>query len=260
MKRSIGVFDSGMGGVSTLIELKKVLPNEDFIYYGDSGNAPYGTRSNEEVLQLSLNVVEKLIEKNVKAIVIACNTATSVAVKEIRRRYKDLIVVGIEPALKVGIDMGAKNIMLMATNATLRGEKLNTLKSNYAQSCNVIGVPCPELVEIAENGLLKDANLCKEQLDEYLKNYENNSLDAIVLGCTHFLFYKEYIRELVGERCIIVDGNNGTARQLKKQLKNYNLLNSTSEMGCIEFFNSQKPNPDEINKLELSKEIFNMFS
>lgn len=249
-----------MGGVSTLIELKKMLPNEDFIYYGDSENAPYGIKSNEEILQLSINVADKLVKRGVKAIVIACNTATSVAVKELRKRYKDIIIVGIEPALKLGVDMGAKNIMVMATNATLRGSKFNKLKDNYANSCNVISVPCPELVEIAENGLLKDKDLCKKQLTEYLREYNDGSLDAVILGCTHFLFYKNYIKDLIHENCSIIDGNEGTAKRLKSLLVENNLLNNSLEEGSIEFMNSQNPRLNEINKLELSKEIYNMFS
>lgn len=260
MNRSIGVFDSGMGGLSTLIELKKVLPNENFIYYGDSENAPYGTRTTEEILELSINVAEKLIAQNIKALVIACNTATSAAAKELRKRYKDLIIIGVEPALKVGIDKGSKNMMVMATNATLSQAKFKNLSENYIDSCNIIGVPCPELVRIAEEGFLEDKEMCKNQLEQYFEGVDKNTLDTIVLGCTHFIFYKDYIREIVGEKCSIVDGNLGTAIHLKNRLEEQGLLKKTKDIGDIEFINSQILKGSEINKLELSKKIYSMYS
>lgn len=259
MNRSIGVFDSGMGGISTLIELKKMLPNENFIYYGDSENAPYGTRTTEEILELSINVAEKLIAQNIKALVIACNTATSAAAKELRKRYKDLIIIGVEPALKVGIDNGSKNIMVMATNATLSQDKFKNLSEKYSDSCNIIGVPCPELVQIAENGFLEDKNMCKNQLSLYFDNYKEQPIDTIVLGCTHFIFYKDYIREIVGKDCSIVDGNLGTAIHLKNRLEEQGLLKKTKNIGSIEFINSQIKQPNQIDKLELSKKIYNMY-
>lgn len=259
MNRSIGVFDSGMGGLSTLIELKKVLPNENFIYYGDSENAPYGTRSSEEILELTINVAEKLIARNIKALVIACNTATSVAVAELRRRYKDLIIIGVEPALKVGVDTGSKDIMVMATNATLYEKKFKNLSEKYAKSCNIIKVPCPELVQIAENGLLEDEELCKKQLSIYFDEHKDKPIDTIVLGCTHFIFYKDYIRELVGENCAIVDGNLGTAKHLKNRLSEHGILDLSKKIGDIEFINSQIKRPGQIDKLELSKKIYNMY-
>ena len=259
MERSIGVFDSGMGGISTLIELKKMLPNENFIYYGDSENAPYGTKTSEEILELSMSVAEKLVHRNVKAIVVACNTATSIAVKSLREKYKDIIIIGVEPALKLGIDAGAKNIMVMATNATLREKKFNKLADEYAKSCNVIKMPCPELVQIAENGFLENKDICKEQIYKYFKSYRESNIDAIVLGCTHFLFYKNYIKEFVKDGCFIVDGNLGTAKHLKNQLLRRNILNTTSSIGEIEFINSQIKKTGEIDKLELSKKIYKMF-
>lgn len=260
MNRSIGVFDSGMGGISTLIELKKILPNENFIYYGDSENAPYGTKTTEEILELSMNVAEKLIAKNIKALVIACNTATSAAANELRKKYKDLIIIGVEPALKVGIDSGSKNMMVMATNATLSQDKFKDLSKKYINSCNIIGVPCPELVKIAEEGFLEDKKMCKNQLEQYFEGINKNSLDTIVLGCTHFIFYKEYIKEMVGEDCPIVDGNLGTANHLRNRLQEQGLLKKTKDIGEIEFINSQIIKENEINKLELSKKIYNMYS
>ena len=259
MNRSIGVFDSGMGGLSTLIELKKILPNENFIYYGDSGNAPYGTKSREEILKLSMNVAEKLVERNVKAIVIACNTATSAAAKELRKKYKDIPVIGVEPALKVAVDSGTKNILVMATVLTLKEKKFNKLANNYEKDVKIHRLPCPELVKIAENGLLEDEIICRNQIRDYLEKYNKEDIDAIVLGCTHFLFYKKYIKECISQDCIVVDGNLGTANFLKKQLSEKNLLRNRKKIGSVEFINSQIKKDGEIDKLNLSKEIYSMF-
>ena len=259
MYKSIGVFDSGMGGISTLVELKKVLPNENFIYFGDSQNAPYGVKTSEQILDLSLNVAEKLIEKDIKAIVIACNTATSIAANSLREKYKDIDIIGVEPAVKVGVDSGAKNILVMATEATLREKKFNELSNSFKDKANIIKLPCPELVKIAENGLLSNEDLCRNQIHEYLKDYLDKDIDAIVLGCTHFLFYKKYIKEFVNENCLIVDGNLGAAKFLKKKLSDRNMLNPSNQVGTVEFINSQIKKDLEVDKLALSKEIFNMF-
>ena len=147
----------------------------------------------------------------------------------------------------------------MATNATLSEKKFKNLAEKYGQSCNIMGVPCPELVQIAENGLLENEDVCKKQLSSYFDKYKGQNIEAIVLGCTHFIFYRDYIRELVGENCDIVDGNLGTARHLKNRLTEKNLLNPSQELGEIEFVNSQIKKPGEIDKLELSKKIFNMY-
>jgi glutamate racemase len=259
--RSIGVFDSGMGGISTLIELKKMLPNENFIYFGDSENAPYGIKTNEEILKLTMNVSEKLVSMNVKAIVVACNTATSVAVKVLREKYKDLVIIGVEPALKLAIDAGAKNVLVMATNTTLREEKFNKLANRYKDNATITKLPCPELVQIAENAKLNDSEICKNQIRKYLDEdvKDVSNLDAIVLGCTHFIFYKKYLKEVLDRPIFIIDGNLGTANHLKKQLTLKNMLNDSNADGEIKFLNSQIKKSGEIDKLELSKEIFKTY-
>lgn len=257
--RKIGVFDSGMGGISTLIQLKKMMPNEDFIYYGDSANAPYGTKTSDEILELTLNVAKKLISKNVKAIVVACNTATSVAIETLRSRYPDIVVIGVEPALKLAVDAGSANIAVMATETTLREKKFKELSKNYASDCTVHNLVCSELVRIAEADKLDDIDLCKNQLKKYFGAIEDN-IDSVVLGCTHFLFYKKYIREILGESCFIIDGNLGTARHLKNKLKEIDSLSGKDEIGDVEFLNSQSNiGTDGVNKLDLSKKIYNMF-
>ena len=256
----IGVFDSGMGGISTLIELKKIMPNENFYYFGDSENAPYGPKTPEEILSLSLNISDFLYNKNVKAIVVACNTATSIAVKSLRDKYKDIPIIGVEPAVKLGVDSGGKNILVMATQTTIRETKFKKLAEQFKDISNIHTIACPELVQIAENDLLDDDELCKEQLMQYFNKFNMNEIDTIVLGCTHFIFYKKYIRELLGYKHIIVDGNLGTAIHLQNELEKKGLITDRKTNGEIIFMNSQVVNKDtKIKKRELSEKLFNSF-
>lgn len=256
----IGVFDSGMGGISTLIELKKIMPNENFYYFGDSENAPYGPKTPEEILSLSLNVSNFLYNKNIKAIVVACNTATSIAINTLRDKYKDIPIIGVEPAVKLGVDSGGKNILVMATQTTVRESKFKQLAEQFKDTSKINAIACPELVQIAENDLLDDEKLCKEQLMQYFNKFNMDEIDTIVLGCTHFIFYKRYIRELLGYKHIIVDGNLGTAIHLQNELKKRDLITDRKTNGEIVFMNSQIVNENtKIKKRELSEKLFNSF-
>ena len=154
--RPIGVLDSGLGGISVLRELVKLMPGEDFIYYGDSANAPYGTRTPEEVIDLTKKDVEFLLERGAKAIVVACNTATSVAIKELRAAYEEILpVIGIEPALKPAVKAKEHSkVVVMATPMTLSQTKFNSMMHIYEDDANIIKMPCPGLVEYIESGVL----------------------------------------------------------------------------------------------------------
>lgn len=256
----IGVFDSGMGGISTLIELKKIMPNESFYYFGDSENAPYGPKTPEEILSLSLDASNFLYNKNIKAIVVACNTATSISIKTLRDKFKDIPVIGIEPAVKLGVDTGGKNILVMATQTTVRESKFKHLAEQFKDISNIEAIACPELVQIAENDLLDDDELCKKQLMEYFNKFDMDKIDTIVLGCTHFIFYKKYIRELLGYKHLIVDGNLGTATHLQNELEKRDLITDKKTNGEIVFMNSQIVDKDtKIKKRELSEKLFNNF-
>ena len=148
----IGVFDSGVGGISVLKELVKQMPNEHYIYFGDSANAPYGSRPTEQVRQLTLQAAEQLYSRNIKALVVACNTATSAAIEILRQNYPELIVIGIEPALKPAADQFPRgNIGVMATQVTLREEKFAHQLERFPQA-QVSLIPAPGLVELIESG------------------------------------------------------------------------------------------------------------
>ena len=216
----IGVFDSGVGGISTLREMIRELPNERFIYFGDTANAPYGTRSTEEVTAYVRTVVGKLLERNIKALVIACNTATGAAAATLREELS-IPVVGMEPALKPASKIRKNgSVLVLATPLTLQQEKFENLMKQYGEGA--VKVPCPGLMELVE---AEDLPGAKRYLQELFSRYPEDRVDAVVLGCTHYIFLKQMIRELLPERIAITDGNAGTARQLRRVLDRDGLLN-----------------------------------
>ena len=220
----IAVFDSGIGGISVLRQLRKVMPRERFLYYGDSANAPYGTRPTEEVRALTLAAAEKIItESPVKALVVACNTATAAAIEDLRTKYSDLIVVGIEPAVKLAADHHpGGNIGVMATEVTLREEKFDLLMHRFDADRVIYKIPSPGLVELIEAGR-GDSEETQVFLRELLKPYMGR-LDALVLGCTHYPFVKHNIQAILGPGTEVLHGGNGTARETKRRLAEAGLL------------------------------------
>ncbi len=224
----IGVFDSGVGGISTLREMIRELPEERFIYFGDTANAPYGTRSTDEVIACVRNVVGRLLKKNIKALVIACNTATGAAAATLREELT-IPVVGMEPALKPASEIRKDgSVLVLATPLTLQQEKFENLMKQYGEGA--VKVPCPGLMELVE---ADDTDGARRYLEELFARYPEDRVDAVVLGCTHYVFLKDMIRELLPERIAITDGNAGTARQLRRVLAQDGLLN-TEGPGSVE--------------------------
>lgn len=248
----IGIFDSGMGGLTVLSDAMKMLPNESFIYYGDFENAPYGIKTKAEVLKLSENICEILINKyNVKAIVIACNTATSAAVTDLRKKYS-IPIIGMEPAVKPAIQLNkGKKIAVMATEMTLKERKFNQLINRFENRNRIIKVPCSPLVQRIETvdfdqlSLDQIINKCIPAID---------SIESIVLGCTHFIFIKEYLKDKYNDQIRIFDGNIGTIKNLMNRLIKNNLNNTTNENQEILIIGSGSQ-----EKIELSKRIFNRY-
>ena len=225
----IGLFDSGMGGISVLRHMLRLMPNERYLYIGDSANAPYGTKTREQVKELSFAMAEKLMKRGIKALVVACNTATSAAINDLRSAYPDLIVVGIEPALKLAADRFPKgNLGVMATPMTLREEKFDLLLHRFDSQCRVSKIPAPGLVELIEQGKGNSVE-AEILLQSLLKDYIGN-IDALVLGCTHYPFAAEAISRVLGEQVALLDGGDGTARETKRRLALAGLLND----GCGE--------------------------
>ena len=222
----IAVFDSGVGGISVLRQLRKLMPEENFVYYGDSANAPYGSRPTEEVKQLSLAVADKLLaEYPVKALVVACNTATAAAIIALREAHPDLIVVGIEPAVKLAADTyPGGNVGVLATEVTLREEKFSNLVRRFEEQCTVHRIPAPGLVNLIEAGK-NDSPEMIELLKKLLGDYIGK-LDALVLGCTHYPFVTRNIASIMGPTTEIMHGGKGTARETKRRLELAGLLRS----------------------------------
>lgn len=219
----IGVFDSGVGGISVLRHLRQELPMERFLYFGDGANAPYGTRSTEEIRDLTLKAAQQLMDRGVKALVIACNTATAAAVKDLRLKYPDTIIIGIEPALKLATDRYPQGTVgVMATPATLREGKFARLTERCAKHCTVIKLPATGLVELVEAG--KGDSAEAEALLAPLLLPHQGKLDAVVLGCTHYPFAAPTIRRLLGEGTDLLDGGHGTAIQTRRRLAEADLL------------------------------------
>jgi glutamate racemase len=234
----IGFFDSGVGGISVLKQAIKLLPGENFVYFGDSKNAPYGTKSIEEVRKLTLNAVEFLIDMGAKTVVIACNTATSAAIDLLRSTYRDIPVIGIEPALKPAVELKRQGkIIVMATPMTLAESKFNRLVIDYGREAEIEPLPCAGLVELIEKGVVEGTEM-HSFLETKLERYLQKEISSIVLGCTHYPFIKEEINRVLGCNVPIIDGGAGTAKQLKSVLEKYNLINYSNSSGKVDIFNS----------------------
>lgn len=204
----IAVFDSGLGGISVLRALVQRLPGEDFLYFGDSANAPYGVRPVAEVRRLTQDVIGRLYDRGIKAAVIACNTATSAAIGPLRAAFPDIPVIGIEPALKPAV-AHHRRVLVLATPLTLREEKFVALMHQCAGCAEIVPLPCPELVEFVERGEL-DSPALTAYLARQLGPYAGR-VDAAVLGCTHFPFARRAIRAALGGNVTLYDGSDGTA-------------------------------------------------
>ena len=233
MNDLIGFFDSGVGGVSVLHTARRILPNEHFLYYGDNGHAPYGPKPLEEIRRLSAESVGVLLDRGVKAVVIACNTATS-AYAEILRAELELPVIGMEPALKPAQEARhGGEILVLATQATLTLPKFQRLMNRYGD--HVIPVVGRGLVELVEAGMA-DSPEAEAALRELLGRYVGRSIDSVVLGCTHYPFLAGAIRRMFPE-AELFDGRTGTCMRLKHLLEAGGLRSKGTE-GSVEFLTS----------------------
>lgn len=236
----IGVFDSGLGGISVVRQIAQDMPNEKVLYFGDSANAPYGIKTPEQVRELSFAIVEQFVKHGVKAVVIACNTATSAAADALRETH-DIPIIGMEPALKVACDRGhgqRQRIIVAATPLTLRERKFAKLMDRFKADHTIFPEPCPGLVEIVEQGLLDEHDTVMNALHGYFGAYDLQTIDAVVLGCTHFVFYRDYFRELLPDGAAIIDGNEGTVRHLHVVLESLGKLAPEDAQGSVELANS----------------------
>ncbi len=250
----IGFFDSGVGGLSVLREAVKLMPNEHYVYFGDSKNAPYGVKKVEEIKDLTYKAVEFLIEKGAKAIVVACNTATSAAVASLRVTYPSIPIIGIEPAVKPAVELNRPGaIIIMATPVTLKEKKFKNLIAKYGDKAEVVSMPCPELVEYVESGDLKGKDV-REYLENKFANYKREDISSVVLGCTHYPFVKDIIKDIVGKDIPVIDGGLGTSKELKRKLEELDMLTDSTDKGNIELYNSS----DDKKMIEISRKLLNI--
>ncbi|HWR20002.1 MAG TPA: glutamate racemase [Clostridia bacterium] len=238
--RPIGVFDSGLGGASVLREALKQLSHENYIYYGDNLHAPYGDKTEEEITSLTFNCANELVSYGVKAILLACNTATATCIRQIREKL-DVPVVSVEPAIKPACaSQGTGKVLMMATLATTKLKRYLDLQDRMPDPTRVINVPCSGLVDRIENNVFED-DAFDDLFDGYLSPYHGMEIDGIVLGCTHYVFIGSAIARYAATHfkgaCRLYDGNAATVRQLGRVLADQGLLNDTGS-AQVEFYTS----------------------
>ena len=238
---SIGVFDSGIGGVTVLREIIKILPNENYIYYSDSKNNPYGDKTKQEIIKRCEEVFSYLLEKNCKAIVIACNTASAIAVNTLREKYKDIPIIAIEPAYKMVYDYAYDGeTLVMATKGTIESERFNLLYNKYNNHKTKL-LECVGLADRIEEG---NENKIKEYLEKNLKEYKGK-VENVVLGCTHYPLIQEEIGQVLGENVKFFNGANRLAVHLKDVLLEKDLISKSNEKGKIDFCDSSEKKEKE---------------
>ena len=233
----IGVFDSGLGGLSVLREIRDLLPNEDLVYVADSGAAPYGDRTGEFIEARAAAIAEFLLGEGAKAMVVACNTATAVAVRALRERFP-IPIVAIEPAVKPAAAMSKTGVIgVLATSLTLSSENFRRLAEQYGQGARIVPQPCPGLVELVERGRLEGAE-ARALVSSYVLPLLNDGADIIVLGCTHYPFLMDVIRQVVGPSVSVIDPARAVASELRRRLDAGGLLSERSRDGEHRFLTS----------------------
>lgn len=245
----IGFFDSGIGGLSVLHYALRMLPNEQFLFYADKKHVPYGEKTREEILNYTSEAIDFMLEQDVKAIVIACNTATSVAIRALREKY-ELPIIGMEPAVKKALDENHEGrVLVCATPITIQGEKLKQLIKKVDDHDLVDLLPLPKLVRFAESGEFESEKVL-EYLKEELSRFDLSKTASLVLGCTHFNYFKDSFRQLLPANVRLLDGNEGVVKQLIRKLEENDLLENRQQ--TLEFYYSKEKVEEmqELNKIE----------
>ena len=245
----IAFFDSGIGGLSVLHHALKILPNEEFIFFADEDNVPYGTKTVEQVLNYVDEAFKFLISQKVDAIVVACNTATSVAVRPMREKYS-LPIIGMEPAIKKALDLyPERKVLVTATEITLKGKKIHQLIERLNAKNFVELKPLPKLVEFAEQQNFNSVEV-ENYLSEEISHYDFENFSSVVLGCTHFNYFKDTMRKFLPEHVKFLDGNEGTLNQL---IRLTNLTKNLAKKNPpVEYFYSGRKvtSQNELERLE----------
>ena len=259
-KRPIGVFDSGIGGLSILKALRAELPHESFVYIADSGNAPYGEKGDAFVIARSRALTRLFVDQyNIKALVVACNTATAAAVHVLRAEFPDLPLVGVEPALKPAVQLSkTKRIAVMATRGTLESAKFAALKASLADQAEFIMQPCDGLAVAIEQQdtpkIIALLAIYTPQMQRYGKfGTKNSQIDTLVLGCTHYPFISDLLRVHTGADVQYIDTGIPVARQTRRLLEAAGTLNTSTELGGLQLFTTgYLPSFAQLTKLWLN--------
>jgi glutamate racemase len=227
----VGVFDSGVGGLSVMREIVRQLPGEDLVFFADTAHCPYGRRTHEEIERLVWGIVGSLVSEGAKIVVVACNTASAAALHQVRQSF-EIPIVGMEPAVKPAAERsGSRVVGVLATEATFQGALFASLIERFASGVEVLTRACPGLVEQVEAGLVT-ADTTREMLETYLRPMLDAGVDSVVLGCTHYPFLGALIGEIVGDGVEIIDPSAAVARQTARVLRREGLLNEKGTGRC----------------------------
>lgn len=238
-KRPIGIFDSGVGGITVLKEIKNKMPNENIIYIGDTQNFPYGNKSKEEIIKFSIENVNKLLKKDVKIIVIACGTATSQAIDVLKEKF-DIPIIGIiEPTVKYIKSKNYQKVGVIATEGTIKNGAWERKLKEKIPNIQVINKACPMLATIAEEGKAKSEE-GRIVIQEYMKPFKEQKINRIILGCTHFPIYEQIIRDEFNFEIELINTGKTVSDELEKQLKKLNLENNDKNIGTIDIYLTKK--------------------
>lgn len=236
MDSAIGVFDSGVGGLTVVREIMRQLPGENVIYFGDTARVPYGSKSKDTVLKFSRQIVRFLMTKNVKAIVFACNTASALALEDMRDEMKVPVVGVVRPGAKMAADMTkTKSVGVIGTDATIKSGIYNEYIRQLDPEVRVIGKACPLFVPLVEEGLLED-RITDDMVDRYLSEFKPYNVDSLVLGCTHYPLLMNPIKRYMGDSVTLVNPAYETAKELKNILQKKGLLNEKIATPTYDFY------------------------
>ena len=234
----VGVFDSGVGGLTVAREIMRHLPNENIVYFGDTARVPYGSKSKDNIIRFSRQIINFLKTKDVKAIVIACNTASALALDVVRAEIDIPIIGVVEPGARAALEMSqSRKIGVIGTDATIRSAMYEKIIQETDPEAEVIGKACPLFVPLVEEGFAKH-KVTEEIIDFYLASFMETDIDSLILGCTHYPLLRSKIREYVGERISLVNPAYETAMDLKKVLEKWNMENTGEgqEHASYEFY------------------------
>ena len=240
-QKPIGVFDSGIGGLTVVKRLASTLPNENIIYFGDTARVPYGSKSNSTVIEYSIQNTKFLLQKNIKALVVACNTASSIAIPDLKKMFDIPIIGMIEPGSRMALSKTHnKKIGVIGTRATISNLAYSKEIKRMNEKAEVFEKPCPLFVPLAEEGWIKH-RATYEIAEEYLKELREEKIDTLVLGCTHYPILTEVIQKVIGPKVSLIDSGVASSELIKTELEKFSLLSDSEATGSQEYYVSDIP-------------------